>query len=170
VVASEARDSFSSEIQGLGEAFVVAWANKDAAFFKDLERMARLTFGTGRKRKKTLEEVVIETALFELHGNIGEVSRQGVMREVERQGFKIDPSDWAATLKRCKLDFIQSAKGRGRPKKPEPKKWFEIEFPKGVFTKHRVTESEAFTRQARRKQDMEAMAEAERLGEEYIPF
>lgn len=161
---------FVEEIGICGGAVVLAWMNEDEAFFSDLARFAKLTFGKHRKKDATNEEKIIEEAEEQWYDGCRNPSREGVRMEIEKKGIKIAAKQWPDYFKRCKLEFLKSNKGPGRPRKPEPLKRFVVEMPKGFFKVHHVTAREGEVLKLRAEQDLKEMAEAEARGEEYIPF
>lgn len=166
----EGRLRMHQTVEECGRALVLAYLNKDHGFFDELARVARWSFGAKRKKAITNEEVIIERAVELWHDWQGNPSREAVIHEVKRSGIVIRSKDWPAYFKRCKLDFLKSSKGPGRPRKPEPSGKVLIENPKGVFTAHKVSLSEALRLKRQAKQEMRLRAEAEDRGEEYIPF
>ncbi len=168
--ASKQIERFQREINECGRAMLLAYANDDAAFFDELARVTKIELGARRKKDITNEEQIIEKALELWYDCNGNPSRESVKREVGKAGVVISSKAWPDYFKRCKLDFLVSYKGAGRPPKPEPIKRFTIEMPRGVFTDHRVTESEGLRLRQEAKCTMRLMAEAEAKGEEYIPF
>lgn len=161
---------YSREIEACGRAMVLAWINDDVPFFNDLARVARIEFGAHRKKPMTIEEQIIEEAAQQWHDGCRNPTREEVKREVERKGIKIPAKQWPDYFRRCKLEFLKSRKGPGRPRKPEPLVRVVIENPKGEFKTHHVTASEGARLKQRAKWEMEARAEAEAKGEEYLPF
>ncbi|MBK8092168.1 MAG: hypothetical protein IPK32_09380 [Verrucomicrobiaceae bacterium] len=122
------------------------------------------------KKAQTNEETIIEMAVELWHDWQGNPSREAVIRAVKSLGLKIRSKDWPAYFKRCKLDFLKSQKGAGRPRKPEPLERFVIENPKGNFKILRATKTEGARLKFEASQEMRWRAEAEERGEEYIPF
>ena len=158
------------EIEQCGRAVVLAWINDDCDFFDDLARVAKLEFGKHRKKPVTIEETIIEQAVELWNDGFCNPSREQVKTKIEKMGIKIRAKDWPGYFKRCKLGFLKSEKGPGHPPKPEPLIRVVIENPKGEFTSHHVTAREGAWLKQRAKWEMEARAEAEANGEEYIPF
>jgi hypothetical protein len=163
-------ERFQREVDECGRAMLLAYANDDLAFFKELARVSRIELGTQRNIGIPNEELIIEKALELWYDCNGNPSRENVKHAVKSAGVAIRSKDWPGYFKRCKLDFLVSYKGAGRPPKPEPIKRFSIEMPKGVFTDYRVTESEGLRLRQEAKYTMRLMAEAEAKGQEYIPF
>jgi hypothetical protein len=163
-------ERFQREINECGRAMLLAYANDDATFFDELARLTKIELGTRRKKDVTNEELIIRKALELWHDCNGNPSKESVKREVEKAGVVISSKAWPGYFERCKLDFLVSYKGAGRPPNPEPIKRFIIEMPKGVFTIHWVTEREGVRLRQEAKCTMRLMAEAEAKGEEYIPF
>ena len=167
---SDEATRFVGEIGKCGGAVVLAWMNEDEAFFSDLARLARLTFGKDRKKDATNEQKIIEEAEEQWYDGCRNPSREGVRMEIEKKGIKIAAKQWPDYFKRCKLEFLKSNKGPGRPRKAEPLKRFVIEMPKGVLKVHRVTAKEGEVLKLQAEHTLKEMAEAEMRGEEYIPF
>jgi hypothetical protein len=161
---------FQKVIAECGRAMVLAYLNKDHGFFDELAKVASIDFGVRRKKPRTNEEVIIERAVELWHDWQGNPSREAVILEVERSGIVIRSKDWPGYFKRCKLDFLKSFNGPGRPRNPEPLERFVIENPKGNFTIHRVTQTQGKRLKYAAEQEMSQRAEAEERGEEYIPF
>lgn len=162
-------ERYSSEIEACGRAVVLAWINDDLSFFDDLTRVAKIEFGKHRKKARTIEEVVIEEAVQLWYDGLCNPGREDVKREVERKGIKIRAKDWPAYFERCKLDFLKSRKGPGRPRKPEPLLRMVIEMPKGVFTVHHVTAARAQTMKAQAQAFFEAEHDRDEFSDGPIP-
>lgn len=158
------------EIDACGRAVLHAYANDDVKFFDELARLAKIELGSRRKKTVTNEEVIIDIAIdlwWEWNEN---PSRESVKCAAEKAGVKIRPKDWPSYFKRCKLDFLISSKGAGRPPKPEPPERFVIEMPKGNFTIHWVTQSEGFRLQQEAEYKMRFMDKSDGNGDDDIPF
>ena len=163
-------ERFKREIDECGRTVLLAYVNDDVAFFDELARLVNIELGSRRKKDKTNEEEIIESAIQLWHDFNGNPTRERVKFAVEKAGLVIRPKDWPSYFKRCKLDFLKSYKGAGRPPKPEPLKRFVIEMPKGKFTVHTVTKSEGLRLELEAEETNRLMDEAEKNGEEYIPF
>ncbi len=166
----EGRLRMHTTVEECGRAVVLAYLNKDHGFFDALAKVAAIEFGVRRKKAKTNEEMIIEMAVELWHDWQGNPSREAVIQAVKSSGVKIRSKDWPAYFKRCKLDFLKSHKGAGRPRTPEPLERFVIENPKGEFKIHRATKSEGERMKFEAAQEMRRRAEAEEGGEEDIPF
>jgi hypothetical protein len=153
-----------------GRAMVLAYFNKDHEFFDELARVVNIDFGVRRKKPRSNEELIVEKAVELWRDWQGNPSREAVILEVKRSGVVIRPKDWPGYFKRCKLDFLKSHKGAGRPRKVEPLERFVIENPKGNFTIHLATQTQGKRLKYEAAQEMRWRAEAEERGEEYIPF
>jgi len=167
---TEHMERFKREVDACGRAVLLAYANDDVKFFDELARLAKIELGSRRKKNLTNEEVIIDIAIELWRDWNGNPSRESVKCAAEKAGVKIRPKDWPIYFKRCKLDFLKSYKGAGRPPKPEPTERFVIEMPKGNFTIHRVTKSEGCRLQQEAEYQMRFMDESDGKGDDDIPF
>lgn len=108
------QDLVDHAAKGFGAEFIAAWCNRDAAFFKDLARVALIEAGTSRLHGDCIERAVIEIASKLWTKEKGNPTREEVMQEAKRR--KINVGNWSKTFKRCHLDFLKG-RGRGRPPK-----------------------------------------------------
>lgn len=125
-------NGFQHVIDVCGRVVLQAYANNDAAFFAELARVAKIDLGNGRKEGITKEELVIEKAIELWHEGNSNPSRESVKDAVSAalKPYKIRDKDWPGYFKRCKLDFLVSYKGAGRPSKTHPVKRSKVVMPR----------------------------------------
>ncbi|MHB1082166.1 MAG: hypothetical protein ACYC67_22445 [Prosthecobacter sp.] len=119
-----------TEIRGLttekelcGKAIILAWLNEDVSFFKSLAAAATIAFGVRRKvveerqidKDMTKMELLIRTAIALWHDDFCNPSRERVMAALKSNGVIIRPKDESKYFKMCKLGFLKSENGPGRP-------------------------------------------------------
>jgi hypothetical protein len=116
---------FKEEIKSCGQVIALAWLNRDARFFTMLSDKVTIALG-GRRKKTTEERTVKDTTIEERLINVAvslwydencNPSRESVIKSLEDEGIKIRAKDQSGYFKRCKLEFLKSIRGRGRPRK-----------------------------------------------------
>lgn len=101
-------------VENAGVEVLLAWLNRDCAFFEEFARVEVIASGKRSKRDTSPYEVVIDTA-FDLYTPAkGNPSREEVIDAVEAKGVTV--SDWTKAFKKCRLHFLKGRR-RGRPKK-----------------------------------------------------
>ena len=118
----------SREIEQCGKTLILGWLNEDRDLFTTLSNFAQTAFGVRRKRRDqcelgdiTITELAIQTAVSLWYAEMGNPSRESVLKALRDKGIKIRPKDQASFFKRCHLAFLENSRGRGRPRKiPQP--------------------------------------------------
>jgi len=116
---------FHHEIESCGLLVVLAWLNRDAKFFTELAKKVIIAFGGRRKgvaekrkvKDTTQHERLIDVAHWLWYEEKRNPSRESVFENLAAEGIQIRAKDQSTMLKICKLDFLKSIRGRGRPRK-----------------------------------------------------